>query len=269
MARPSERGGHDLANACATHLPDLDIGSKASLAERFRAVTGRSKAEMFRNLDISSEAFCTYAARDAVATAHLAAVLPAEMRRWTLDHPFSHSGDPDHLLEREQTINRITLTRTCRGIGIDLDVIDELTVELNCAAIDADRVLELRRHLTVTAEGEGGGNGSARRNGCPAPPRPRLLVGPERHRRYLEHLGHPITRSCATAPALRFIADAATRSSSSRDGRIHPRCRWPRRHRTDVDVVATAVEKSLWASGGDMRFDTRPRRWTGPGSSRC
>ena len=58
------------------------------------------------------------------------------MRAHTADHPFPTSGNADYLLEREQTMNRMFLARTCAGIEIDDGVVDELTVELQLAAID-------------------------------------------------------------------------------------------------------------------------------------
>jgi DNA polymerase I-like protein with 3'-5' exonuclease and polymerase domains len=227
MAAPSDHGGHDLARACSTHLPELDIGDKGSLAKRFRAATGGSRAEMFATLDISSEAFCTYAARDAVMTAHLAAALPEAMRRHTLDCEPWPPGDPDYLLAREQTINRMMLTRTCRGIEVDFEVIDEITNELKNVIHTADLVLE-RYGIDISL----------------SPPRvkettvdmldelgvipasyPKLKNGrPTARRQFLEQIDHPMTQALRDrSMAHKFIVDYSNKMGDlSHDGRIHP-----------------------------------------------
>ena len=58
MASPSEIGGAGLAAAYQRHLPDDGLAEdKASLYERWRKATGKSKAVMFRELDMTSEAY--------------------------------------------------------------------------------------------------------------------------------------------------------------------------------------------------------------------
>lgn len=227
MAAPSDHGGHDLGRACDTHLPELDIGDKRSLAQRFRSATGGSKAQMFATLDISSEAYCTYAARDAVMTAHLAAVLPEAMRRHTADCEPWPPGDSDYLLAREQTINRMMLTRTCRGIEVDFDVIDQLEVELRRVVHAAD--IELERYgIDVSLSPPKVKEAAVDRLGelgvIPAS-YPRLQNGrPTARRQFLELIDHPMTQALRErSMALKFIADYSNKIGDlSHDGRIHP-----------------------------------------------
>jgi DNA polymerase-1 len=263
MAAPSDHGGHDLARACASHVPDLDIGRKSSLAERFRAATGGSKADMFRDLDISSEAFCIYAARDAVMTAHLAAALPAAMRRHTLDHPFPSSGDPDYLLDREQTINRMMLTRTCIGIDIDYEVIDELTYELDRVIDAADLVLGdygVDTSLTPPKVKESAMDVLAGTGALP-PTYPRLKNGrPSADRRFLEMLDHPLTVALRQrSQAKRFIAeygDKILHLAEAHDDRIHPQVSVAQAVTGRMSMSTPPLQQYPGSVRRMMRFDT-------------
>jgi DNA polymerase-1 len=262
LAAPSERGGHDLDTAYKTHCPDRWLGDKDSLAKRWREVTGKSKAEMFRTLGMESEAFCQYAARDVVMTAELARVLPAAHRAFTLDHPFRTSGDPGYLMEREQTVNRMMLAGTCAGIEIDFEVIDELEVELRREVHVADAVLAAHGidiDLSPPKVKEAAMDVLSLLGEVPAS-YPRLQSGrPSADARHLRYLEHPIIEHLvARSKALRFIKDYAGDKilRLTRDGRIHPQV-----------AVATAVtgrmsikEPPLQQYPGRvrrmMRFDT-------------
>jgi DNA polymerase I len=141
LAMPSDKGGRGLGQIAVRYLgADYDYAKKHAEAG-WREVTGLPKAEMFRRSGLFSEAYCIYAAMDAILTARLVEALPAAVARHTADHPFRTSGDAAAIVHREQTINRLVLARSCRGIELDFDVIDELRAEMRSAAIDADAVL--------------------------------------------------------------------------------------------------------------------------------
>jgi DNA polymerase-1 len=182
---------------------------------------------MFRSLGTGSEAFCQYAARDAVMTAILAEVLPAAHRRHVSDHPFRRSGDAEYLMEREQTINRMLLARTCRGIGIDFDVVDDLERELQRDAWAADAVLTsygVDVELSPPKVKEATMDVLDELGRIPAT-YPRLLNGrPTADARHLRYLEHPaIEQLEVRSKALRFITDYAHKLTHlARDGRIHP-----------------------------------------------
>lgn len=262
MASPSDHGGHDLGRACATHLPHLDIGSKGSLAERYRSTTGGSKADMFASLDISSEAFCTYAARDAVMTAHLAVVLPEAMRQHTLDHPFPTSGDPDYLLQREQTINRMMLERTCRGIAIDFDVIDELDLELKRVMHAADLVLNrygIDTGLTPPKVKEAVMDRLDELDILPLSyPRLRSTGRPSADRRFLEMIDHPMTRALRErSKAGRFITDYGDKIVRlAHDGRIHPQVAIAQAVTGRMSMSSPPLQQYPASVRRMMRFDT-------------
>ena len=237
QAAPSEIGGHDLAAAYARHVPDRQAGNKKALHEAWRARTGQSKAQMFTSLDITDEAFCQYAANDAVMTAQLAERLPEAMRKHTTDHPFRSSGDPDYLLLREQTLNHMFLDAQVRGISVDLGVIDELTVELGADAAIADAVLMANdiniEELSPVKVKEAVMDALDALGSLPAN-YPRLLNGrPTAAAGHRMHLSHPILEALdVRSRALRFVKDYAEKllPLAERDGRIHPQV-----------AVATAV----------------------------
>ena len=238
QAAPSEIGGHDLAAAMpGTYLILVQAGNKKALHEAWRARTGRSKAQMFESLDITDEAFCQYAANDAVMTAQLAERLPEAMRKHTTDHPFRSSGDPDYLLLREQTLNHMFLAAQVRGITVDLGVIDELTVELGADAAIADAVLMANdiniEELSPVKVKEAVMDALDALGSLPAN-YPRLLNGrPTAAAGHRMHLSHPILEALdVRSRALRFVKDYADKllPLSERNGRIHPQV-----------AVATAV----------------------------
>lgn len=141
MIDPSDHGGHGLASSAVRHL-GLDYERiKRQAASSWREVTARTKAEMFKRSGLHSEAYVIYAAGDVLVTARLYNAMPAALARAVADHPFKHSGDWRALRDREQTVNRVLLRRSCLGIGSDFEVIDEIRGELRGRAADADAVL--------------------------------------------------------------------------------------------------------------------------------
>jgi DNA polymerase-1 len=227
LASPSEHGGHRLGQACTTVLGDGYDRQKRALEEHWRFVTGKTKAAMFHELGMGDEAFMMYAAFDVVMTARLYGALPAVMVAHTTDHPFPSSGDAATIIEREQTVSRVLLAQTCRGITLDFDVVDEIKAELATSSYEADLLLatygvnvELGRELVkrdamraLDAAGE-----------LPASYK-RLLDGtPSADKRYLARVVHPIVDALEIrSRADRFTTDYGDKLVHlSHGGRIHP-----------------------------------------------
>jgi DNA polymerase-1 len=261
MAAPSEIGGHGLGAAYDRHCTQ-PAGNKAELHRVWREMTGRSKGDMFHELGPASELFCQYAANDAVMTARLAEVLPVAMRVHTADHPFPTSGDADYLLEREQTINRMTLARSCTGITIDLDVIDDLTVELNKAAWAADQVLG-GYGIDVSASPVKVKDAVMDRLleiGAIPPTYRRLQNGrPSADNRERQHLDHPMLDALETrSKNLRWSNDYLDKvlQMSARDGRIHPQMKMAAAVTGRMSIADPPLQQYPAGVRRMMRFDT-------------
>ena len=227
LAAPSEQGGHRLGQAATRFLgQDYDV-VKRSLEDRWRAATGKSKAEMFRTLGLDSEAFAMYAGFDAVMTARLHAVLPDALRAHTHDHPFSVSGDSARIERREQVVNQILLRQTCAGVRLDFDVVDEIKLSLARDVADADVLLaeygvntslgrELVKRDAMRALDEAGELPLSYK---------RLKDGsPSADKRYLDRINHPIVDALEVrSRAFRFSADYGDKLIHlAHEGRIHP-----------------------------------------------
>src|SRR4030095_8120330 len=169
-----------------------------------------------------------YAAFDIIMTARLYGALPAAMVAHTTNHPFPSSGDPARIVEREQTVNRVLLAQTCRGIGLDFDVVDELKLELAVSSYEAD--LLLAKYGVNT---ELGGRELVKRDAMraldaagelPASYK-RLTDGtPSADKRYLGRIAHPIVDALETrSRGDRFTSDYGNKLVHlAHEGRIHP-----------------------------------------------
>lgn len=227
IAAPSERGGRRLGELASKYLSVDYERAKRQSEQSWRQVTGLPRAEMFRRAGLFSEAYCMYAGWDVIMTARLRPVVDQAVVTRTTTHPFKTSGDPHHILEREQTVNRQLLGASVRGIAIDFDVIDELIAEMRRDGTAADAVLrqwgvdtdltreKVKRSALVVLEELGALPDSYIR----------LVSGaPSADKRHLARVGHPIVDALNTrATAARFEDDYVEKFvRMSHHGRIHP-----------------------------------------------
>jgi DNA polymerase I len=144
MAAPGEMVPKKLGAACQRHLGGDYARLKDSLERGFKTITGAmSKSVMFDRLGLDSPAFVAYSAFDVVMTARLHTALPAAViDRLNDAGPFPGQGaEAAYLIEREQTVNRMLLKRSARGIAIDFGAIDRVKADLrNKSAVAAKEI---------------------------------------------------------------------------------------------------------------------------------
>jgi DNA polymerase-1 len=228
LAHPGERVSKGLGDCCSRYLGGHYSVWKASLERGFRAATKKTKAQMFKELGLSSPAYVAYSAFDVIMTARLAEIMPQAIDDRISASPMLAPADPSYLIEREQTINRMLLHRMSVGIEIDLDVVDEIKAEmwavvkradqeLNRWGIDVELSRELIKRDALRVLDELGALG---------PRWPRVQSGaPSADKRYLERISHPIAGALKLrSQADRFASDYADKlvTLAGHDGRIHP-----------------------------------------------
>lgn len=237
LAYPDERVSKSLGQACERYLGGGYGTLKARLEQAWKAQSKMTKSQMFKVLGLSNPAYVVYAAFDGIMTARLHEALPDAVRLACSDHPFpGYTNNADYLIEREQTVNRMMLRRTCVGVQIDPDEVDKLKAEMRREASRADSTLAewgIDINLTDAMLKKAS---VARLDSLGKLPRGhrRLSNGdPSADKRQLEKISHPIVdaldlRSTSNhfityADSLYGITDSA--------GRIHPR----------VNVLAAAT----------------------------
>lgn len=228
LAYPGERVSKSLGAASERYLGRGYGVLKSSLEQGFKEATGLSKAAMFKRLGLGSPAYVAYAAFDIIMTARLGEALPAAVTHRLTTHPWKDlRNDPARLIHREQTVNRMLLARSCKGIEIDFDVVDELKGDMARVVAESDKVLwdhgvntfltrDLMKNDAVRCLSELGA--------LPAN-HPRLKNGrPSADKRYLSRIEHPIVAALtARSEADRFSTDYADKLVHlSRDGIMHP-----------------------------------------------
>lgn len=227
LATPGETISKSLGDACERHLGGNYGELKKALEVGFRAITGRTKAALFDELGLGSSAFVAYSAFDVVVTARLAGALPgAVVDRITTTGPFRVTGDPAYLIDREQTVNRMLLFRSAKGIEIDFDAVDTIkahladdvarsaAVLLSCG-IDPDRsVIHVKTDVVALLAGKA----LLPRNW------PILKDGtPSRDASWLSKLDHPLTEAVTTlSKAEKFRNDYADKIPSAGPQRSDP-----------------------------------------------
>lgn len=139
MAFPDTMTGKSLEEL--GHLAGMvDQGGTIALA--FKAAGYRTKAEGFRHMDIDRPVYRFGAMADTVVTLRLVAVLwDAAVEQLTrADYPDVSAGgdrprriltpeEAEGLVRREQTVNRVMLRRTARGLAVDRDYLERYRTE--------------------------------------------------------------------------------------------------------------------------------------------
>jgi len=228
LAHPGERVPKGLGDCCSRYLGGHYSMWKASLEHGFRAVTRKTKAQMFRELGLTSPAYVAYSAFDVIMTSRLAEAMPAAIDERISGSPALAPADPVYLSQREQTINRMLLHRMSVGIEIDADVVDQLKGEMWRVVRDADAELS-RWGIDIELSRELIKRDALRvldELGMLGPRWPRVMSGaPSADKRYLERLSHPIVDALKLrSQADRFASDYADKLNllAGHDGRIHP-----------------------------------------------
>jgi DNA polymerase-1 len=126
LADPDEKSRKSL-DACAKSL--LGAVGDNLLTQVFRA-QGLTKSQGFYKFDIDRMEYLAGAVTDGLITAELRPLVEAAaLRQITENHPFTVWGvtgdEAQRLLWREQRINRMMLRRTCKGLRVDFEFLDE------------------------------------------------------------------------------------------------------------------------------------------------
>jgi DNA polymerase-1 len=127
LADPDERSPKSLEKAADKYLGGEHHDNE--LLAAFKRL-GLTKAEGFYRFDLDRPMYAQGAAIDAIVTARLLPrVKLAALSRLTTGHPYTANGvtgdEAKRLAFREQRINRILLSRSCRGLHVDLDYLEE------------------------------------------------------------------------------------------------------------------------------------------------
>ena len=244
-----------LGDSCERHLGGDYSRVKHAMETRFRKRGGKSKTEMFRTLGLQDEGFVMYAAFDIIMTARLYAALPTAVDDAFHDHPFPWSGDAQSVVEREQIVNRLLLKRSCRGIALDLDVIESIEADLRLTIAECDAI--------IVASGIDPSVGRTKvkvavvdylhvRGLLPAS-WPMLKDGtPSSRKEWLARVDHPLADALnRRSEAEHFLADYSTKILDiSLDGRIHPQ----------VNVLAAQTGRMSYGSPPLQQYPAQVRR---------
>jgi len=199
LAEPDERTSKSLEAAGRRWLEPHSSKDNALTIEQAFRVLGLSRSEGYRRMDIDTPLYLKRAAADPIVTYRLLPLVrQAAMNRLTTGHPFSDNGvtgdEALELRDREQTVNRIMLRRSARGLRVDLEFLDRYRAG-HAAEVSAAEA-ELR------AEGIEPGNGNQlttwlEANGAlPADhPRTQKTRRPSASADHLERIAHPLART--------------------------------------------------------------------------
>jgi DNA polymerase-1 len=227
LAHPTDEAKRDLVTCARRYLGAGYERAKRQAKESWRRATNLPMAEMYRRATLGSEPFVIYAGFDGIMTARLRAVIDAAVADRFADHPFKSSGDADAIIEREQTVNRMLLRRSAVGLGVDLEAIDALEVELHGAyrsAVDELAGWGIDGTLAPTTVKRNAVGYLAAHELLP-PDHPRLLDGtPTAAAPSLARIDHPLGAVLRRyAQAERWVRDYAAKVTElARDGAIHP-----------------------------------------------
>ena len=149
--------GKKNLTALSTRLLGLDDYSEG-MARAFKAAGYRTQAEGFERMDIDSPIYRQGAMADTVATLRLEPIIRDACRTMLTEHPFRTHGattaaQADAIIGTQETVNRVMLRRSARGLAVDTDY---LTRYLD--RVDQQRQLamaELSRHGLQGGSGKG------------------------------------------------------------------------------------------------------------------
>lgn len=128
MAIPDVTQRRDLSTLAVEYLGMSDFSGGMSKA--FKAAGYGKTADGYEGMDIDSPIYRQGAMADTVATLRLEPVMRQKCRDWLTDHPFkdhgaSNDSEADYLIGVQETVNRVMLRRTARGLAVDRDYLDK------------------------------------------------------------------------------------------------------------------------------------------------
>lgn len=110
------------------------------LSQTFKEL-GLSKSEGFYRMDLNVVSYLYGAALDGLVTHHVRPLLRAAAKKTLATNPYSGfriaGSELEHMLEREQVVNRVLLRRACLGIRVDFEFAAQYRQE-NQAQIDIE-----------------------------------------------------------------------------------------------------------------------------------
>ena len=228
MAYPDTLVKKDLESLAATLLGVQS--SKVSIATAFTAAGYRTQSDGFAGADIDMPVYRMGALADTVIALRL--VDPLRAACWdhlVTGHPFTGGAagcDSDRavaLMEREQTVNRVMLRRSARGIAVDTEYLHTFTATHEAEVGRAERVL--------TEAGLEPGRGDLlvayldERGELPSDhPRTAKTRKPSAAKAHLEALHHPLADAHRKVAEMRKVSGYLTKVSDmvAVTGRVHP-----------------------------------------------
>ena len=199
------------------------------MSRAFKAAGYRTLQAGYEKMDIDSPIYRQGAMADTVATLRLEPLIRQACRDILTNHPFSHFGattaaQADDVIAITETVNRVMLRRTARGIAVDSDYLNKYR-----ESVDTDRSI-CEAELAIA--GLAGGSGKAAAliayldsigelpKGWPKTATGKLSATKER----LEALDHPLAtaqRKLAETDKVLGYLEKVTRQSQV-TGRCHP-----------------------------------------------
>lgn len=156
LAYPGDYVPKTLTAMVAKHLGWGEFNGGMELA--FKAAGYAKQEDGWKAMDIDVPVYRLGAMADTVATLALEPILRRTAQDWTTDHPFAHFGaqsreDAEAIIREQETVNRVMLRRSARGIAVDLGAL----------ASYEDRVHGERSRAETLLAGSGlvGGKGKA------------------------------------------------------------------------------------------------------------
>lgn len=244
-------------------LPDFADGMKLA----FKAAGFPTITAGYERMDIDSPVYRMGALADTVVTLRLEPLVRDAARAWLTDHPFATHGattaaQADEIIATQDTVNRVMLLRSARGLPVNLDYLDRYAER-----VEADR---LRAVAELERAGLAGGAGKASKLieyldtiGELPHAWPRTTTGKlSATKDLLDKLDHPL------AKAQRFLADvdkisgylAKVSHQAEVTGRCHPQVgilgasqtgRWtvssPELHQFAADARPIITGTRLWS----------------------
>lgn len=128
------------------------------MARAFKAAGYRTLQAGYEKMDIDSPIYRQGAMADTVATLRLEPIIRSACRDLLTDHPFEKfapttADQADEVIGMQETVNRVMLRRTARGLAVDGDYLDKYR-----EIVDTDRALaeaELARYGLAGGSGKG------------------------------------------------------------------------------------------------------------------
>lgn len=149
-----ETGDRDLTHLAVRLLGMEDFANGMALA--FKAAGFKTLTAGYEGMDIGSPIYRRGAMADTVATLRLEPIIRDHARRQLTNHGFStgatSTAQADQIIAVQETVNRVMLRRTARGIAVDQEYLAKYTEQA-----DTDRMIaeaELAEHGLVGGSGK-------------------------------------------------------------------------------------------------------------------